>query len=165
MDWWRYVSSIPEPRIMVLQDDDESPGAGALVGELHAVIGLALNCVGYVTNGSVRDLSAVEALRFHLFAGSVAVSHQYAHVTEFGNPVEIGGLNIQHGDLIHGDRHGLHQIPLSIAADIPRIAAEILDEEGELKKLCQSQRFSLQRLEAKLAQLPGGGFEMPIGQD
>ena len=121
--------------------------------------------MGYVTNGSVRDLSAVEALGFHLFAGSVAVSHQYAHVTEFGKSVEIGGLNIQPGDLIHGDRHGVHQIPLSIAADIPKIASEILEEEGELKKLCQSRRFSLQRLEEKLAQLPGGGFEMPIGQD
>ena len=66
----------------------KAPAPGALVGELHAVIGLALNCVGYVTNGSVRDLPAVEALGFHLFAGSVAVTHQYAHVSEYGEPVE-----------------------------------------------------------------------------
>lgn len=43
MHWWRYVSSIPEPRIMVIQDKDPYPGVGALVGELHAVIGKALH--------------------------------------------------------------------------------------------------------------------------
>ena len=143
IDWWRYVASLPEPRIMVVQDVDETPGGGALVGELHAVIGLALHCVGYVTNGSVRDLPGVKATGFHLFAGGVAVSHQYAHITEFGKPVEIGGLSIQPGDLIHGDCHGVHQIPLSIAPDIPAMASEILNEELELKELCRSRLFSL----------------------
>src|SRR5580658_6456441 len=38
INWWRYLASIPEPRIMVLQDVDERPGSGALVGELHAAI-------------------------------------------------------------------------------------------------------------------------------
>src|SRR5579863_1978152 len=45
MHWWRYVASIPEPRVMVIEDVDEQPGLGALVGELHAVIGRGLNCV------------------------------------------------------------------------------------------------------------------------
>ena len=165
IDWWRYVASLPEPRIMVVQDVDDVPGGGALVGELHAFIGLALHCIGYVTNGSVRDVPEVKATGFHLFAGSVAVSHQYAHITEFGKPVEIGGLTIEPGDLIHGDCHGVHQIPLSIAPDIPDMASRILKEERELKELCRSPRFSLDSLEEKLARLPGDGFEMPIGQD
>ena len=59
LNWWRYVASMPEPRVLVIEDVDETPGFGALVGELHAVIGLALNCIGYVTNGAVRDLAAV----------------------------------------------------------------------------------------------------------
>ncbi len=129
LHWWRYLTSIPEPRVMVIEDVDEKPGLGALVGELHAVIGHALNCVGYVTNGSVRDLPQVEAVGFHLFAHSVAVSHMYAHVAEYGKPVEIGGLEISPGDLVHGDRHGVHIIPLSIAPEVPRMAAQILREE------------------------------------
>lgn len=162
MNWWRYLASIPEPRVMVVQDADEQPGAGALVGELHAVIGLALDCVGYVTDGSVRDLAAVKALGFQLFAGSVAVSHMYAHIAEFGEPVEIGGLKILPGDLIHGDRHGVHIIPLSIASEIPRVAEQILLEERELKEFCRSPNFSLDALDRKLQHLPGDGFEMPV---
>lgn len=162
MNWWRYVASIPEPRVMVVEDADEKPGVGALFGELHALIGLALHCVGYVTNGSVRDLPAVQALRFQLFAGSVAVSHMYAHITEFGEPVELGGVKILPGDLIHGDRHGVHIIPLSIASEIPRMAEQILKEERELKEFCLSPRFSLDALDRKLQHLPGDGYEMPV---
>jgi 4-hydroxy-4-methyl-2-oxoglutarate aldolase len=162
INWWRYLATLPAPRVMVLEDVDEEPGAGALVGELHAVIGLALNCVGYVSNGSVRDLPEVEAHGFHLFSGSVAVSHKYAHVSEYGHPIEIGGLKIKPGDLLHGDRHGVHSIPLSIASEIPDMAAKILREERELKDFVQRPGFSLQKLEKKLENLPGDGFEMPL---
>lgn len=86
MDWWEYVLTIPEPRVMVLQDIDRQPGNGAFVGEIHAQIGLAVHCVGCVTNGAVRDLAAVEKAGFHLFAGSVAVSHSYAQRCALDSP-------------------------------------------------------------------------------
>ena len=163
MNWWRYVASLPEPRIMVLQDADERPGAGALVGELHASIGMAINCVGCVTNGAVRDIPAVQAAGFHLFAGNVAVSHQYAHVAEFGVPVEIGDWTISDGDLIHADQHGVHTIPLDIAAHIPEMAEQIHREEQNLVEYCRSGRFSLNGLERKLESSPGGCCAVPIG--
>lgn len=150
MDWWEYVITIPEPRVMVLQDVDHQPGIGAFVGEIHAEIGMALKCVGCVTNGAVRDLPAVEKSGFQMFAGSVAVSHSYAHIVDFGEPVEIGGLQIHPGDLIHGDRHGVHTIPLEIAPEIPKIAAGLVAEERALIELCRSPGFSLQELAARL---------------
>lgn len=154
MDWWSYLLTIPEPRIMVLQDVDHTPGLGAFVGGIHASIALALHCVGCVTNGAVRDLGAVEALGFHLFSGSVAVSHAYAHIVEFGDAVEIGGLKIRPGDLVHGDRHGVHTIPLSIASKVPAQAAEIEQTERDLIELCRSPNFSIQSLALKLEQTP-----------
>jgi regulator of RNase E activity RraA len=151
MNWWRYVESIPKPRVMVVEDIDDIPGAGASLGEQHAVIGMALDCLG-----------AVEAFGLHLFAGGVAVSHTYAHICEYGEPVAIGGLKILSGSLIHGDRHGVHCIPLSIASDIPKMATQILREESELKQFCRSPRFSLDALEKKLQKPPGNGFELPL---
>lgn len=152
MDWWNYLLTIPEPRVMVLQDLDHTPGIGAFVGGIHANIALALHCIGCVTNGAVRDLEAVEALGFHLFSGSVAVSHAYAHIVEFGDAVEIGGLKIRPGDLVHGDRHGVHTIPLSIASKVPEKAVEIERTERDLIQLCRSADFSIQSLTRKLEQ-------------
>jgi 4-hydroxy-4-methyl-2-oxoglutarate aldolase len=150
MDWWNYLLTVPEPRVMVLQDLDHTPGIGAFVGEIHASIALALHCSGCVTNGAVRDLKAVEKLGFHLFSGSVAVSHAYAHIVEFGDAVEIGGLKIRSGDLVHGDRHGIQTIPLSIAAKVPDKAAEIERTEQDLIQLCRSASFTIQSLALKL---------------
>lgn len=154
MDWWEYVVTMPEPRVLVLQDIDHQPGIGAFVGEIHANIGLALRCVGCVTNGAVRDLPAVEKTGFHLFAGSVAVSHSYAHIADFGEPVEIGGLKIHPGDLVHGDRHGVHTIPQEIASEIPEVAARLIAEERVLIELCRAPDFSLEKLAARLRNDP-----------
>lgn len=162
VNWWHYLESLPRPRIMVVEDADDHPGAGALFGEIHSVICQALDCVAYVTNGSVRDLGGVEANRFQLFAGSVAVSHKYAHISEYGKPVRIGELTISPGDLLHGDRHGVHSIPLSIAAEIPDVAEQLLREEDELKKICRSPGFSLRRLEEKLQNQSGPEMATPL---
>src|SRR5579862_8174306 len=160
MDWWNYVASLPQPRVMVLQDADPKPGVGAFVGEIHATIGLALKCVGCVTNGAVRDLPAVEAMGFHLFAGNLSPSHSYAHIVEFGEPVEIDGLKISSGDLLHGDRHGLVTIPLSIASEIPALASKILQEERELIRFCRSGQFSLGRLSERI-NIAGADCDLP----
>src|SRR5277367_208762 len=132
MDWWNYVASLPEPRVMVLQDADPQPGVGAFVGEIHAAIGTALNCAGCVTNGAVRDLPAVEALGFQVYARYTSVSHSYAHIIEFGEPAEIDGLKISSGDLLHGDLHGVLSIQIPSAARIPAEAEKIVAEEREL---------------------------------
>ena len=152
MDFWRYLVTLPEPRVMVLQDVDRLPGFGAFVGEIHAQIALSLNCGGCVTNGAVRDLPAVEAAGFHLFSRRISVSHAYAHIVDFGDAVEIGGLKIHSGDLIHGDCHGVLVIPLSIAAKIPQAAAAFTAEERSLIELCQSQALTLDALGVKLRQ-------------
>jgi|HubBroStandDraft_2_1064218.scaffolds.fasta_scaffold191451_1 4-hydroxy-4-methyl-2-oxoglutarate aldolase len=163
MDWWDYVASIPEPRVMVLQDSDHNPGIGAFVGEIHAAIGIALNCVGCVTNGAVRDLPAVEAMGFQLYARHTSVSHAYAHIIEFGEPVEIDGLSISSGTLLHGDRHGVLTIPESKAGQIPEMASKILHEERELIEFCRSPRFSLQELSEHLDGM-SLNCELPWGQ-
>ncbi|HLJ16119.1 MAG TPA: RraA family protein [Bryobacteraceae bacterium] len=146
MDWWNYLTTIPAPRIMVLQDADRSPGVGACMGEIHAQIALALDCVGCITNGVVRDLPAVREAGFHLFAAGVVVSHSYAHIADFGEPVEIDGLKISPGDLLHGDLHGIHTVPVSIAPEIPRMASNILARERALIDFCRSSSFSLDKL-------------------
>jgi regulator of RNase E activity RraA len=153
MDWWRFVDTLPEPRVLVLQDADHQPGLGAFVGEIHAAIAIALKCVGCITNGAVRDLPAVEAMGFQLYARRTCVSHAYAHIAEFGEPVEIDGLKISTGDLLHGDRHGVLNIPVSIASELPARATKLLQEERELVDFCRSSRFSLRALAERIEQM------------
>lgn len=155
IDFWRYVESIPAPRIIVLQDCDHVPGFGALFGEIHARICRALDCAAYVTNGAVRDLPGIRNAGIQLFAGSVAVSHAYAHVADFGEDVEIGGLRISPGDLLHGDMHGVLSIPLEIAGKLRPAAEEVAREDHQIFEICDRKDFSVNMLETSLGSSAG----------
>ena len=161
-DWWDYILKIPAPRIIVMQDVDHQRGTGAFLGEIHANICRALDCIAYVTNGSVRDVQAVEQLRFQMFAQNVSVSHAYAHIVEFGEPVEIGGLKIRPGDLLQADRHGIQSIPKSIVREIPRVAAELKTDEQRLIALCQSPEFTLEKLTVLIGEIGDGAYDREV---
>jgi 4-hydroxy-4-methyl-2-oxoglutarate aldolase len=145
-DWWTSIMQMPEPRIVVLEDMDAPPGVGAFVGDVHGAILAALGCVGFVTNGAVRELPGLRKLGLALFSGSVAVSHAYAHIFDFGAKVTIGGLEVHPGDLLHGDRHGLLTVPREIVSEIPSVAVRLQRTEREIIEFCRSPEFTVDRL-------------------
>jgi 4-hydroxy-4-methyl-2-oxoglutarate aldolase len=151
-DWWNYVDSLPKPRVVVLQDVASKIGLASLVGEVHMTILRTLGCVGVVTNGAVRDIPAARAAGFNYFAGCVSVSHGYVHIVDFGDPVEIGGLKIESGALLHGDLHGVQSVPVEIAGQIPDVAARITAQKQALLALCRSPGFTLEKLRAAVTQ-------------
>lgn len=150
-DWWDLIEATPGPSILVIQDSDRRPGVGTFIGGVHAAILTALGCVGVLTNGAVRDLRTVERSGLQLFSAGVAVSHAYMHVVEANRPVEVAGLKITPGDLLHGDEHGVVQLPRPIAAELPRVLAEEREREREIFEFCQSSTFSKDGLKALLA--------------
>ena len=145
-DWWNNILAIPAPRVVVLEDMDKRPGLGAFIGDVHASILKALGCVGYVTNGAVRELPAVRSTGMHLFAGDVAVSHAYAHIFDFEATVTIGGMLVHSEDLLHGDRHGVINVPKEIAPEIPAAAGRLRRAEERIISVCESDHFSLEKL-------------------
>lgn len=151
-DWWDYVQALPAPHIIVAQDIASHPGLGAFMGQVHFNIERALGCVGIITNGAVRSLPTAEALGFQIFAGNVSVSHAYTHIVEFGTPVEVDGLKVRSGELLHGDQHGVQSIPLSLAGQLPAVAARIAAKKRAIIALCRSPEFSLEKLRAAVAQ-------------
>jgi regulator of RNase E activity RraA len=111
MDYLDYVAAEPRPSVVLIEDLDEPPGYGAFWGEVQTNVHKALGCLGTVTNGSIRDIPAV-ALDFQMLAGSIAPSHAYVHVENFGIPVTVHGMAAKSGDLIHADRHGAVIVPI-----------------------------------------------------
>jgi 4-hydroxy-4-methyl-2-oxoglutarate aldolase len=146
-DWWAAIESMPVPRIAVIEDLDPHPSAGACVGEVHAAMLKAFHCAAVITNGAVRNLPAVSAMGFPMFARSVALSHAYLHMVDFGSEVEIFGLKIRSGDLLVADCHGVISIPLEIAAELPAVAARIHAERRGIVDVCLSPDFSPEKLQ------------------
>ncbi len=145
-DWWGRIKTVPRPRVAVFEDLEAEYSAGSTVGEVHAAILKAFGCEGVITNGAVRDLTGVRRMHFPMFARTAAVSHAYTHIVDYGNLVEICGLEIRQGDLLYADVHGVVSIPAEIAADLPRVAAEIRRKERKIIDLCRSSEFSEEKL-------------------
>lgn len=144
-DWWDLIVSVPEPRFIVLHDIDNPP-LGAYWGEVQSNIHKALGALAVATDGTVRDLDEVRELGFQFFAKHVSVSHAYVHMVDMGIPVEVGGLTVSTGDLLHGDKHGVTHIPFELADRIPDMVATIADYEQKTIGLCQSPDFTLEGL-------------------
>ena len=152
-DWWKHISSTPAPRVVVMQDIDNPPGTGAFFGKVHVNILMALGCVGAITNGAARELHGIEPSGFQVFAGRLAISRAYIHVVEYGGPVEVGGLTIRPGDLIHGDRHGVLTVPPELALKLPAVANVIQEKKQHLIDLSRKPGTTHEELSRGLKDL------------
>ncbi len=121
------------PSVIVFQDLDE-PSVSATFGEVMCSTYKAFGCTGLITSGTGRDLDQVEALNFPCFTTGTIASHGYCQVVDLNVPVRVAGLTIYPGDLLHGDRNGLTNIPIELAELVaigcPRLAtaeAVVLD--------------------------------------
>jgi len=152
-DWWKHIVGVPAPRVVVIQDVDEQPGTGAFLGKVHVNVLLAMGCVGAVTNGAARELPGIEASGFQVFAGRIAISRAYVHIVEFGGPVEVGGLKVRPGDLVHGDRHGVITIPQELVPELPAVASKVLDTKRDVINLARKPGTTHEELSRALKQL------------
>lgn len=141
--YYRYVASVPGPKVAVGQDLDEPAGLGAQFGEVNATIHQKLGCVGHITSGCPRDLDEVRALGFHLFGLNPCVSHAYIRVVDFGKPAVLGGVEIAPGTLIHADKHGVCLVPHEVAPRLAEACAEVERVERPLLEICRSGEFTL----------------------
>lgn len=145
-DYWRALLEVPAPRIVVLQDLDEPAAVGSFWGEVNVTVHRALGCVGTVTNGGVRDLDEVARLGFGYFASAAIVSHAYVHIVDFDLPVQVGGVTVRPGDLLHADQHGVLLIPPAVAPRLADMARRYEAVEQEFLARVRAPGFSLERL-------------------
>ena len=150
--WFDEILKIPQPRVVVMKDLDYPSLVGSFWGEVQSNVHKALGCVGIVTDGGIRDLDEMHDVGFFAFANHVLVSHAYIHLVDIGVPVNIGGLLVNPGDIIMGDKHGVISIPGEIATEIPAAAKRVEEREREIIDLCNSPDFTPEKLKALISQ-------------
>lgn len=123
------LAAIPGPKVVVFQDLDDPPVA-ATFGEVMATTYKAFGCVGLITSGAGRDLDQVEPLKFPCFTSGTICSHGYTQIVELEVPVRVGGVWVNPGDLLHGDRNGVTTIPHELAELVVEGCAGYMDAEA-----------------------------------
>ena len=132
MAYYKAMYDAPKPSIAVVEDVDYPNAVASYWGEVNATVHKAFGMAGALTNGVVRDLGDLPA-GFPILAGSIGPSHGFAHVRSIGQPVQVMGLTVRQGDLVHADRHGAVVVLPEV---IPYLAAAI-------RKLQETERLVL----------------------
>jgi regulator of RNase E activity RraA len=122
MTYFEAMNAGPRPGVAVIEDIDGDAALGAWWGEVHALVHKQVfGLGGAVTNGVLRDLGDMPD-GFPILAGSIGPSHGFVHVHDIGTPVNIFGMMVEDGDLVHADRHGAVCVPKGV---IPKLSAAL----------------------------------------
>jgi regulator of RNase E activity RraA len=102
----QYVTGVPGPKIVCVQDLDKPRTVGSFWGEVNSNIHRALGCVGTIVDGAIRDVDEMTNAGFKALARRLCVGHAHVHPVRWNCEVEVFGRAIAPGDLIHADKHG-----------------------------------------------------------
>lgn len=136
--YFKKILEVKVPVLAVIEDTDPEP-VGSFWGGVNSSIHMALGCMGIITSGGVRDLVDAEEIKFRYFAKEILVSHANVHLTEIDCNVNIGGLSINPGDLLHADMHGVVLIPHEIAPRVAAACREVIEAEKIVIEGCQKR--------------------------
>ena len=145
-DYYRYIDAGPKPSLVLIEDlDGSDAGYGAFWGEVQSAIHLGLGALGVVTNGSVRDLDAW-APGFQLLAATIGPSHAYVNLVDFGGEIEVLGMRVRSGDIVHADRHGAVVIPRNALRDLPAAVARVAQREARILAVARAPGCTAEKL-------------------
>ncbi len=139
-DYREYLTSIPGPKIVVVQDLDKPRTLGSYWGEVNANLARALGCVGTITDGAVRDVDEMTAAGFKALARRLCVGHAHSWPVRWGCDVEVFGAKVSHGDLIHADKHGFLAVPEEDQEGL--VEASIFMDQNECDTMISAARES-----------------------
>ncbi|MCV3270507.1 RraA family protein [Roseobacter sinensis] len=147
MAYYAYMASGPRPGVTVVQDMDGAEAIGAFWGEVNTNIHKAFGLAGALTNGVMRDLGDLPE-GFPVVAGSIGPSHGFVHVLDFGVEVEIFGMQVAPGALVHADRHGAVVIPDDIVPRLSEAIATLMRSEKIVFDAVKGKTLGFEEFEA-----------------
>lgn len=146
MAYYKHMADAPMPAVAVVEDTDFPDCIGAYWGEINTTVHKGFGLSGTLTNGVMRDLGDVPT-GYPVIAGSIGPSHGFVHVQEIGTQVEVFGMTVTEGDLIHADRHGALVIPKDVIETLEASIEKLLSTETLILEPARSVEFDFEVFE------------------
>lgn len=147
---YEILEDLDYPTVVVMKDVGQDRLHSCHAGEVMSTTMKRLGAVGILTDGGLRDVREVRQLgNFHYFCAGLVVSHGNPICVSVGDDVEISGMKVKMGDLLHGDVNGVVHIPDECAASVADAAYATWKREGETMRNIQSDGFRVPREEIK----------------
>lgn len=145
LELYKLVEAAPKPAVIVLQEIGGHGSYAAHCGEVMATFFTRLGAVGLVSDCGVRDLPEVRRLGFQYFARGSVASHANFRIVRPGVPVQIMGMVVKPGDLLHGDENGLISIPHGVEDSLPAAIEDVRQRERRIMDFVRGADFALDK--------------------
>jgi 4-hydroxy-4-methyl-2-oxoglutarate aldolase len=132
--FWKILEQIEqtaEPVILVIKQAGSRPEHECVVGDGMAKALYAAGCFGAVTDGQVRDVDGLLTVPFSTHARGRCVHHCAFGFKSVQEPVEVGGLTIRHGEVLHAGADGVIRIPEAALDKLADAAPRLVAAEHE----------------------------------
>jgi 4-hydroxy-4-methyl-2-oxoglutarate aldolase len=106
----------------------------AVIGDL--IVGMARNCgvAAIVTEGTVRDVTGILAVGLPVYCAGVSPNSPARNGPgTVGLPIVVGGVSVESGDILVGDRDGVVVIPRQMGAKVVAKLVEVRAAEAALE--------------------------------
>ena len=109
-------------------------------GELLSTAARARGAAGCVTDGLVRDIARIRAMRFAVFHGGIGPldTKGRAEMVEKDTVIDIAGVRVAPGDWVMGDLDGVVFIPAAQAEQVFRAALDKIAAEDTTRAELES---------------------------
>ena len=126
------LAAVPADSVLVLASNDH---VAAHFGELSAEWLRAHRVRGAVIDGATRDATSIARSRFPTFVRyrTPLDSVPRWRVSDWGQPVTIGGVRVSLGDVIVGDLDGVVVVPRRVAQEVLARGEELVGTEGRVR--------------------------------
>jgi 4-hydroxy-4-methyl-2-oxoglutarate aldolase len=143
VELYRAVGESLKPAVVVFQEVGGHANYAAHCGEVMSTVLKRQGAVGLVSDCAVRDIPEVRALGLHYFARGTVVSHASFHIVRVGVPIQVMGMPVSPGDILHGDENGLLTVPRGVEREIVEAVDEVRRRERKLMEWVRSDDFDL----------------------
>jgi len=113
--------------VMKVEDGEDIAGMGGLMGTAMFARGFA----GAVIDGGVRDLPQLKKIGFPVYSTGPVPSTAVSHYRFAGQnvPVQVGGIQVNAGDIVVADQDGVVVVPRARAAEVLILAQQLDNTE------------------------------------
>ena len=110
------------PVVWVAKAVGSRPDHECILGDGMSKQLASVGCIGVITDGGVRDIDGLLTIPFAAYCRGPVIHHCALRIHTAGQAVEIGGIRIQTGDVIHANKEGVIKIPPGCIEQLPERA-------------------------------------------
>lgn len=136
-DLFRAIDAMPNPVVLIIKQNlpPEIKEKCGLAGGNMLTAFKSLGVVGVISDGPSRDLNEIEPMGVQYMLTGVTAGHGDFSLEAINEPVEVCGMMVTPGDIVHMDENGATKFPARYLQDVLDRAKVLQDVETKRQSL------------------------------